>query len=71
MTGWPVFYFNFFHRFIHNSTLALRLFNSQLEALALREEFQADEFDDRSAPMAEEMVKVDLFFFLSPGWRFG
>jgi hypothetical protein len=37
---------------------ALNLFYSQLEALALREEFNPDEFNDQSAPQTELMLDV-------------
>jgi hypothetical protein len=37
---------------------ALKLFYSQLEALALREEFNAEEFHDATAPQTDVMLEV-------------
>lgn len=41
-------------------SIGLNLFYSQLEALALREEFNPDEFNDQSAPQTELMLEVSV-----------
>jgi hypothetical protein len=39
--------------------LALNLFYSQLEAMALREEFVPEEYNDKTAPQIDLMLQVD------------